>query len=314
MQLLFGPYGSRSLEYADRFSGCGANAVWFHGFNGSAFEACEKHGIAACVEFRTFRADFNDRPELIPVGADGNPIRFSSKVQGVCLSQKAFLEEIEQELTRGVKEFRPAGIWLDYLTYSGWFEDPSPDLQESCFCRECIKEFCEHTGVDADDPSLILSEHKEEWHSHKCERIAELAARYAGIIRENIPDCMVGAYMCPWTPFEFEGGLGRIFGQDYELLSRSIDIFTPLIYAQKCGRPSEWPKTFLQESSSFIPQERKVQLILDMLDFPQSLEAAAESSVPTWGIQVFGGSKIFQDPEKMDIFTAAVNQIKQKLE
>ena len=55
---------------------------------------------------------------------------------------------------------RPAGIWLDYLTYGGWFETPEPDLQESCFCADCIAEFCTATNalydklLGADKPKL----------------------------------------------------------------------------------------------------------------------------------------------------------------
>ncbi|GAG51253.1 unnamed protein product, partial [marine sediment metagenome] len=68
--LLFGPYGSAALEHADRFAQYGANALWFHGFNPAAFEACARREVAACVEFKTFRADFEKRPDLIPVGVD----------------------------------------------------------------------------------------------------------------------------------------------------------------------------------------------------------------------------------------------------
>jgi hypothetical protein len=147
--LLFGPYGSSALTVIDRLVGYGVNACWFHMFNPAAFDACAKHGIAACVEFKTLRADFSERPELIPIGADGQPIRYGDLVQGVCLSQREFRAEIEESLLQGVREFQPSGIWLDYLTYAGWFETPEPDLQESCFCPNCIADFCEATGVDA---------------------------------------------------------------------------------------------------------------------------------------------------------------------
>ena len=46
----------------------------------------------------------------------------------------------QAELIAGVRAFHPAGIWLDYLTYAGWFETPTPDLQDSCFCAACIAE------------------------------------------------------------------------------------------------------------------------------------------------------------------------------
>jgi len=59
IRLLFGPYGVPTSEGVDRFAAYGVNAVWFHGFNPQAFEACEASQLAACVEFKTFRADFS---------------------------------------------------------------------------------------------------------------------------------------------------------------------------------------------------------------------------------------------------------------
>ncbi|RME56520.1 MAG: hypothetical protein D6790_14565, partial [Caldilineae bacterium] len=168
--LLYGPYGSGALAYADRLRAYNANAAWFHMFDPDAFEACAQAGVAPCVEFKTFRADFEAHPDLVPIGVDGQPIRYGDKVQGVCLSKKWFLEETEAALVAGVRTFQPAGIWLDYLTYAGWFETPEPDLQESCFCPECVADFCESTGVDATDPAEILAHHQAAWTSHKCRR------------------------------------------------------------------------------------------------------------------------------------------------
>ena len=311
---LFGPYGSGALALAERLTAFGANAVWFHGFDVDAFEACARHGIAPCVEFKTFRADFVQHPELLPTGVDGRPIRYGRLVQGVCLSDRAFLQETEQHLLEGVRAFQPTGIWLDYLTYGGWFETLNPDLQESCFCDRCVATFSEATGIDVDSPPLILDDHREAWTRHKCERIAGLAARYASLIRAHLPNCTVGAYMCPWTPDEYDGALTRIFAQDYALLGPSIDVFTPLSYAQKSGRPPAWARTFLEQAPSFVPPGRRVQLILDVLDFPQSLIETAASAVPSWGVQVFGGAEVFRDPERAEVFRRSVHEISEALE
>ena len=310
---LFGPYGGAAAEIIDRFADYGANALWFHGFDDQAFDACDRAGIAPCVEFKVFRADFNQRPELIPIGVDGKPIRYGRLVQGVCLSQQDFLDEIEEALLAGVCAYEPAGVWLDYLTYAGWFETPEPDLQESCFCAGCITDFCEATGIDAETPEQILATAAPQWTRHKTERIAAFAAHYAGIIREHLPQALVGAYMCPWTPDEFDGALTRIFAQDYERLAPSIDIFTPLIYVQKSGRSPEWGREFLQRAPDFVPPDRPVQLILDALDFPDSLLATAESDRPSWGLQLYGGAEIFDDPEQGAIFREAVEAITARL-
>jgi hypothetical protein len=303
-----------ALKYADRLAGYGANAAWFHGFDPRAFEACARHGLAACVEFKTFRADFGERPELIPIGVDGKPIRYGRLVQGVCLSNQAFLAETEEALLNGVQTYRPSGIWLDYLTYGGWFETPEPDLQESCFCAGCIAAFNEATGLDAIWPDVILARYQDQWTRFKCERIAAYAARYAGIIREHLTDCVVGAYMCPWEPGEYEGALGRIFAQDYDLLAPSIDVFTPLIYCRKSGRPADWGRTFLNRAPNFVPADHLVQLILDALDTPDSLLAVAASGRPSWGLQLFGGAEVFADPDRAMIFASAVERIRWTLD
>ena len=213
----------------------------------------------------------------------------------------------------GLHTYQPAGIWLDYLTYAGWFEMPDPDNQESCFCPDCIDKFCNSTEVDADNPTEILNFYPRQWADHKCKHIAGFALHYAKIIKSHLPDCIVGAYMCPWRPDEFDGALTRIFGQDYALMARAIDIFTPLIYAKKSGRKAGWGREFLEGSNEFIPSNRKVQLILDALDFPNSLLATGESSVPSWGLQMFGGAQIFADPAKAEIFKNTVKQIQRKI-
>ena len=311
--LFFGPYGSAALPYLDRFALYGANACWFHGFDATAFEACERQHVAACVEFKTFRADFAIHPELIPIGVDGQPIRYGELVQGVCLSQQDFLQQTEAALIDGLHSFQPSGIWLDYLTYAGWFETPTPDLQESCFCADCIADFCSSTGIDATSPGEILQQHQARWTQHKCERIARLGLRYATLIRTHLPDCVVGAYMCPWLPDEFDGALRRIFAQDYTLLAPAIDIFTPLIYVKKSGRAATWGRDVLEQTHDLVPHDRKVQLILDALDFPASLQATAAATHPSWGIQLFGGSRVFSDAAQSRIFGAAVEQIREAI-
>jgi hypothetical protein len=308
--LLFGPYGSAALAQIDRLSAYSANACWFHMFDVHAFEICARHDIAACVEFKTFRADFDAHPELVPIGVDGRPIRYGRLVQGVCLSQQAFLDETEANLRAGVAAYRPAGIWLDYLTYAGWFETPDPDLQESCFCRACIATFCDATGIDAPTPTEILAHHADAWSEHKCARIAGFAARYAQIIRSGLPGCVVGAYMCPWTPTEFDGALTRIFAQDYARLAPSIDVYTPLIYGTKSGRPTTWGRAFLEAAPAFVPPDRSVQLILDALDGPASLTETAAAARPSWGLQVFGGASVFDDPAFARVFEDAVGRIR----
>jgi len=308
MRHLFGPYGGLSADNVERFRASEANAVWFHGFAPELFERCASVGASACVEFRTFRAAFAENPHLCPTGADGQPIRYGNLVQGVCLSQTDFIEERESELREGLATFAPTGVWLDYLTYAGWFETPSPDLQESCFCPSCIAEFNQATGVDCSDPDGILRDHTEAWHAHKCDRIDSYARRFAGIIRDARPGTLVGLYACPWYPEEFDGALTRIFAQDLRRLAGTFDVITPLMYAKKCGRPPEWSAEYVERSRSFIPAEASVEPIVDAIDFPANVAALATASVVPSGFQIFGGDAIFSDPHRTAAFDESVHK------
>ena len=309
---LVGPYGGGALDRAASLVEHGVNAVWFHGFDAKAFDACDQHSLAACVEFPTFRADFRRYPELIPTGADGKPIRYGSLVQGICLSQAWFLDQIEERLVAGVEKYEPAGIWLDYLTYAGWFETPEPDLQESCFCPDCVETFRAASGLDVSGPAEILSRHARAWRNHKCLRIARLGAKYSAIIRSHRRHCLVGIYMCPWTPDEFDGALSRIFAQDYRLLAPLVDVFTPLIYAQKSGRPATWAGEFMDGSRDFVPRRRLLQPILDVLDFPASMTCLTEAATPSWGVQLFAGAEVFADGTKAEQFARLAEALRQR--
>lgn len=308
--LLFGPYGSAQLP--ERVKDYGVNAVWFHGFQERAFADCADRGLAPCVEFKTFRANFQQHPELVPIGADGKPIRYGRLVQGICLSQRDYVAEIEEQLLAGLRTYAPTGVWLDYLTYAGWFETPEPDLQESCFCAACVDDFCRSTGIDAAGPGEILARYAAEWKAHKCRKIAGYALRYASLIRRERPGCIVGAYMCPWLPEQFDGALTRIFAQDYGLLAEAIDVFTPLIYCEKSGRGAEWGKEWLDRSSALVPASRKAQLILDALDFPASLAETAAADTPSWGIQLYAGAPLFEDADKALAFQRAVEAMRDR--
>lgn len=294
---LVGPYGAPALAHAARFAELGATAAWFHGFDADAFAVCERHGIAAAVEFPTFRADLDAHPELAPIGVDGDPIRHGDLVQGVCLSQPDFLDAIEERLRAGLAEHAPVGVWLDYLTGAGWFETADPDLQESCFCSGCVATFAEDTGLDVTDPRRILAEHAEDWTAHLCRRIAGYAEHYATIIETLRPGCLVGAYTCPWLPDEHDDAVRRIFGQDHELLAEHLDVVTPLIYATKSGRGPGWGAEHLVAARRRGPEGVAVQLIVDALDGPEALRRTAASPVPSAGLQVFSGAQLFTDPD-----------------
>lgn len=96
-------------------------------------------------------------------------------------------------------------------------------------------------------------------------------------------------------------------------MAPAIDIFTPLIYGTKSGRTARWGREWLEASAAFVPNDRNVQLILDALDFPDSLAETGESAVPSYGLQIFGGAKIFSDPAWAELFRTVVGKIQTRV-
>ncbi len=56
-----------------------------------------------------------------------------------------------------------------------------------------------------------------------------------------------------------------------------------------------------------------MQLILDVLDFPESLLATAGSPGPSWGFQLFAGADVFADRDKAAVVAEAVRQMRARL-
>ncbi|MEA3397429.1 MAG: hypothetical protein U9R05_08210, partial [Chloroflexota bacterium] len=102
---------------------------------------------------------------------------------------------------------------------------------------------------------------------------------------------------------------GRTSAWGRELLDQ-MGSFVP--WESRTGvRRSQGGRKLLDQMGSFVPQSNKVQLILDVLDFPDSLTATAEAANPSWGIQIFAGAQVFEEPETAGFFRSAVDRIRQ---
>ena len=114
--------------------------------------------------------------------------------------------------------------------------------------------------------------------------------------------------MNSYVPWESRTGVRR--SQRGRRLLGRMDSFVPL-QSRTGVRRSQRGRKLLDRKDSFVRQRSKVQLILDVLDFPDSLIATAEAAIPSWGLQMFGGAQVFEDPEAAGIFRSAIDRIRQ---
>lgn len=232
------------------FSEYGINALFVHsaGVDADLIARSRAEGAAVYAEFGTFRGDYllEQYPDIAPIGRNGLPIPRTKRFLGACPNHPQVLLAKMRALRRLVREHALAGVWLDYLHFHCDFELPDPPLDQSCFCDRCLTRFERETGLQpvgrttAERAEWILSNQPDAWTEWKCDLITAFAAEARAIIQEERPGTLIGVYSCPWTDQEYGGALRTIVAQDLDRLHSVVDVFSPMVYQVKCGRPPEW--------------------------------------------------------------------------
>jgi hypothetical protein len=92
----------------------------------------------------------------------------------------------------------------------------------------------------AERADWILSQAAAAWTDWKCDVITGFARRARRIVDEERPGTRLGIYSAPWTDDEYGGALRDILGEDLDRLHAVVDVFSPMAYQVKCGRPVTW--------------------------------------------------------------------------
>jgi hypothetical protein len=252
--MLWGAYSSPQAfwEGGGRFDDYGIGALFLHGARVDAGVIARAAGQGARVyaEFGTFRGDYllERHPDVAPVGRDGLPAPRTARFLGACPTCPGLSLERWGALRRLVREQAVAGVWLDYLHFHCDFEVPDGALalDDTCFCDRCVGRFGAETGLrpagrtTAERAAWVLAEAPEAWADWKCDLLAGVAAAARRLLDEERPGLRLGVYCAPWTDDDYGGALRRVLGNDLDRLHAQVDVFSPMLYQVKCGRPVEW--------------------------------------------------------------------------
>lgn len=254
--VILGAYSSPQTfwDQGGTFPAYGINALFVHSsrVDASLVERASVQGAQVFAEFGTFRGDYllERYPDIAPIGRDGLPIPRTERFLGACPSHPQAMLEKRRALRRLVSEQPVAGVWLDYLHFHCDFELPDPPLDQSCFCDRCLERFTRHTGLapvgrtTASRAAWILETALDAWTDWKCDVTAAFAAWARAVLTEERPGARLGLYSAPWTDTEYGGALRTILGNDLAQLHAIVDVFSPMVYQAKCGRPPEWAETY----------------------------------------------------------------------
>ena len=228
----------------------GVNAIFVHSgsINAEMMERARVEGLKVFAEFATLNGKnyVKEHPEAWAVNEKGEKVEAASWFMGVCPTEPGFRQYRFDQLRKLLTEYDLDGVWMDYVHWHAQFEEPEPILPETCFCDHCLSAFSKETGINIPDGATsekaqwILSNKDDSWRKWRSKVISDWVHEIKSILKELRPQALLGLYHCPWTDREFDSARYRILGLDYDLLRKTVDVFSPMVYHERMGRLPEW--------------------------------------------------------------------------
>lgn len=306
--------GARLDEYA-------INAVFVHGgsINDALIRRAAAEGAKVYAEFATLNGKgyVEKHPEAWPINEKGEQAPAATWFMGVCPTDPAFKAYRLSQLNELLDKYDLAGVWMDYFHWHAQFEDPNPILPETCFNDSCLKAFSRAAnlqipaGSTADKAAWILKRHDRKWRDWRASVLAGWAREFRETVKRKRPNALVGVYHCPWDDREFNGARRRILGLDFNLIAPHVDVFSPMVYHGRMGRPPEWVGQYVEWISKRLPRNVKIWPIVQAHGEPAEISPEEFNLVlrlglagRSTGVMMFTLGAVAQDPAKMKTLRA----------
>ncbi len=243
-------------------------------------ERCHREGARVFAELGIFvgKAIAEKHPELWPINAQGKRMEPDEWYLGLCPNVDWWWENRLDEIEKIAREFDIDGLWLDFIRYPCHWEVPKPRIEQACFCDESIRDFERMMGIrvpagdTAQRARWILTNHEREWTEFKCRTIAEFCRQARERLHKHRPNALLGMFSVPWREDNYDDAIHKIIAQDFVMLAKYIDVFSPMSYHVMCG----WPVTWVGEYNKYLVEKtgRDVWPIVQAIDKPKPLSAA----------------------------------------
>jgi len=306
--------GARLDEY-------GINAVFVYSgaITPELMGRARAEGARVYAEFATLNGKqyLKDHPEAWPINESGERSPQATWFIGACPTEPGFRGYRMGQLRTLLRQYDIHGVWMDYLHWHAQFEDPNPILPETCFCPHCLTAFQASTGIDVPEGTTgdmarwVLDHHDPSWRNWRCSILVGWAQDIRQIIREERPGILLGNFQCPWRDHEFDGARRRTLGLDLDRLREVVDVFSPMVYHGRMGRPAAWVREYIEWFCDRLSIEGdalpKVWPIVQAHDDPDVISAAEFEQVLRWGVSgegtgvmMFSIHSVAEDEGKME--------------
>ncbi len=265
-----GIFGGAPQETVAALQELGANAVFSNNLSPELLRSLRAANIKAYATINVFgdQSLWKRHPNLRPVNSTGEALA-PQPGNGICPTQRwhwpRALRSISQRVEAGYD-----GVWLDFMRFSGHWERAKPKLERVCFCDSTLVDFSRTTGIalpaDLPAPTLnapadsararaldnaakaawILANHRSAWRNYLGNVIANFARQAKETLTKKNANATLGLFAVPWQREEFNFALVDVLGQDYRKLREHVDVFSPMLYHELCGREVDWIARFVE--------------------------------------------------------------------
>ncbi len=281
------PFGGSPQHTIAALKDNAINAVFVDRMDPALIKTLRASGIKVFTTVQVFgdHSLWKTHPQLRPVNRAGElaPAKYGS---GICPTQRWYWPTILQKISRKASAGYD-GVWLDFIRFGSFWEEPNPRLQQLCFCDSTLADFAKVSGIAipeqiaepdtlvadtlaanvqnhnsenadtirtrpmtiAEKAEWILSNHLAEWTKYKTGVITD----FVKLAKEEIakrPGKLLGIFSVPWRRNEFGDAIVTVIGQDYAALRDYVDVFSPMLYHELCGRPLTWIGSFVKHTSN----------------------------------------------------------------
>ena len=290
------PFAGRTpAQVAAMLRADGVNAVVRCPLNRTLIQALHNERILAIAEFALFH-DTKRWPRCRPILADGSPMGKDGWYRGVCPCCPDLVDQAVAKADRIARNYAVDGLWLDFIRWPSRWEGEAPNLQETCFCANCLQRFQQDTGISLPQAcattqskaAWIKQHHAPAWYAWRCDVIREVIRRIRQAVHSHRPKALIGIFCVPCT----DAACRRLFGQDPARLSTVVDVFSPMGYHLLCYKDSEWIKRvnrFFQSATS-----RPLWPIIQSVDQPRPMDAREFRRALAAGLHGTAGIMVFK--------------------
>jgi hypothetical protein len=141
---------------------------------------------------------------------------------------------------------------MDYLHWHAQFEDPYPIFVKTCFNESCLGGFQQSTGLHVQGETVaqkarwIFMNAASQWEDWRVSVLVDWAREIHDTVKELRPNALVGNFQVAWKDEDLGGVRRRCLGLDFRALRPYVDVFSPMIYHGRSGKPPEYVREYVE--------------------------------------------------------------------